>query len=64
MSNAEHKIPLKNAIKFDTLTEWHKVLCYTQRPGVRIKGKRSYHKRFRKIEKQQILGELAEWSRQ
>lgn len=64
MSNTERKITLKSWFEYDTLTGWHRVLCYTQRPGVRVKGKRSYHKRFRRVEKQQIQGELAEWSRQ
>lgn len=38
----------------DAMTEWRKVLCYVQRPGVRSKIKRGYRRRVRHYVKAQL----------
>lgn len=43
------RVPCKGGLEFDVFSGWRKVLCYTSRPGVCRKAKRSYNRRIRRM---------------
>lgn len=48
------RIPARGGAEEDVFTGWRRVLCYTLRPGVCKRVKRSYWRRFRRLVKREL----------